>query len=301
MQILCKLYNFDFSGLPPPPPPTPEYSPPAVEKSLPYTTGVMMAHKYINEMADINKPPPVTDERFPAAIPPTKIVPGWNDGSNGWRARVYSVSSETSYSRSSYDDVSSISRRSPSSSSPQSSSSYDQRSSSLQRSETQNLLSKYSASFNRRAESAPSRSFRDATSPPKRERPFLPSGAEGQLLVPDVMLRVQGSSSSLAPSSSSSPNLRGSRPTVRSPLASSCMSEPDAPMHQKVPSTEKSKRPTTERKSLALCFYEPISYHLCLVRSWSYDNMPTYAIMPWPQGYHGSTKKLFNFAGKPAS
>ncbi|KAG7088305.1 hypothetical protein E1B28_012315 [Marasmius oreades] len=69
---------------------------------------------------------------------------------------------------------------------------------------TEELLSKFSQSFSRRSESRmslygasspPSSSPLSSSSPSRRERPLLPQGAEGKLLVPNVFVRVPSSTS----------------------------------------------------------------------------------------------------------
>lgn len=186
----------------------------------------MMANKYLNEMADLNKPPPCSDSRFRDPLPPTKIIPGWNDGTHAWRAVAYSFSSKpavppspSSCSYRSYTSRSSTSYSwSTSSSAP-----------SVQRSETEVLMSKYTASFNRRAESAPVGSYSSAQSPPKRDRPLVPCAAEGKLLVPDVMKLNNNRSSSSISSIASAP-ARSTRPVIRSPLSATSDENPDSPL-----------------------------------------------------------------------
>lgn len=241
MATLCKLYN--FPPLPPPQIIATEEAPPQPQE---FTSGIMMAHKFIEEMAEQNKPPPQSNSRYPDPVPPQKIIPGWNDGSNAWRATVYSFSSSS-------ESVSSA---------PCHRSDYTSCSAPTSRPITGSddrdlLMSKYSAAFNRRAESAPSCT---SSSLPKRERPLLAEGAK--LLVPDVKLKVRsGSSTSI---SSMSP--RGSRPSVRSPLSINSdlgdeieedLSSPTEELHFRKDrsgssSSTKSKRPVSECKHLAL-------------------------------------------------
>ncbi|KAF6743129.1 hypothetical protein DFP72DRAFT_1102070 [Ephemerocybe angulata] len=125
---------------------------------------------------------------------------------------------------------------------------------------TPELFSLFSETLSRRAESRMSPSTLSTSpssfesAPIKRERSLLSPGAEGKLLVPDVKLKVRSPSSA---SLSGTCTSRGSssRRSVRSPVTPS---DPEAltPL--------RSKRPPVE------------------TRSWSYDNVLTYPVMPHP-------------------
>ncbi|KAJ8080449.1 hypothetical protein PM082_017282 [Marasmius tenuissimus] len=74
--------------------------------------------------------------------------------------------------------------------------------SSLPTTNSDDLLSKFSQSFSRRSESrvslyggSPPSASPLSCSPSRRERPLLPQGAEGKLLVPDVLVRVPSNTS----------------------------------------------------------------------------------------------------------
>lgn len=119
------------------------------------------------------------------------------------------------------------------------------------------MLKKFSQSFSRQASNialprttvtARSSSPSDTVpTSPKRERPIVRPGAEGKLLVPDVMMRVNGSSST---SLSSCSRRRGF--------------DPSTPLSTPTP-TVAPKRPAAE------------------LRSWSYDGVLTYPVMPMPR------------------
>jgi hypothetical protein len=85
---LAKFYNFPPL---PPSPPSFEESEVAIPPCREYNSGVMMAGRLISSLC----PPPAKPHVGPHPPPPEtrKPVPGWTDGSNAWRATVYSFSS----------------------------------------------------------------------------------------------------------------------------------------------------------------------------------------------------------------
>ncbi|KAF5360585.1 hypothetical protein D9756_004719 [Leucocoprinus leucothites] len=109
------------------------------------------------------------------------------------------------------------------------------------------MLNKYAESLTRRSGTISPSSEATAV---RRERSLLPPGAEGKLLVPDVTLRVRtGSSSSVA---------------TRSPVSSESGDDDTASKCDSPKSPLSPRRPVPE------------------TRSWSYDNLKTYDLMPMP-------------------
>ncbi|KAJ7600847.1 hypothetical protein C8J56DRAFT_19592 [Mycena floridula] len=287
MRNIAAAYNF-----PPLPAPVIQPAPEPAPQPLEYNSGTMVASKYIETMAETNRLPPKSDDsRYPEPIPAPKILPGWNDGSNLWRPIVYSLSSSSSPpSPSSSGSPNSFSGFKPSSHrSSHTSYSAPTPRTDMGQSETDALMSKYAASFTRQAQSVPALS----TSP---ARPLLPRGTN-LLVLPEMVKRVRSSSSTSLSSMASS---QLSRPNVPSPLSlsgsdsSDDIEEPcDSPTdEEKQPELLKSRRSDSSSSPR-----RPVIES----RTWSYDNIPTYSVMPLPEGRRGTSKKLFLFAGKPAS
>ncbi|KAK7469404.1 hypothetical protein VKT23_003878 [Stygiomarasmius scandens] len=176
---------------------------------------------------------------------------------------------------------------------------------------TDELLDKFSLSFSRRSESrvslygSPVADSMLNGSPPRRERPLLPSGAAGKLLVPDVLVRVPSSANvsrpanSRRPSSSSlSSNLSsrsrtGSSNSFKSPL--SRYADVDALDEEAIDDAPLS--PTFDAFS-SIAPRRPVVE----ARSWSYDNFtikkPSTArqdTAPKRQSYNPEGKRLFLF------
>jgi len=144
------------------------------------------------------------------------------------------------------------------------------------------LSSKFALAFSRRSDSRTSLSGSapQAQSFPssirRREQNILKPGAEGKLLVPDVKLKASSASSYHSNDGASVSSWRSgsARSYMRSPLSrhgsevsveSGSDSTDALPDDNELPcSLPTAKRPTVE------------------VRSWSYDNMTTYPVMPMP-------------------
>lgn len=166
------------------------------------------------------------------ATEPRKPIPGWTDGSDGWRAEVYSLAKPRDHSlpvdehsdpKRAYKGFVASSQRHGGVYST-----LDQKyhvpqpladeSDSLPRNKTvDELYSKYNLAFARRSESRTSinsspsvlsmpRSLPTTVAPivKKKEVPILKKGAEGRLLVPDVKLKVSTSYVNVPGSSASS-------------------------------------------------------------------------------------------------
>ncbi|TFK40542.1 hypothetical protein BDQ12DRAFT_664288 [Crucibulum laeve] len=290
---LAEMYNF-----PPIPPPAPvmDDSSSSETEYYPheYNSGIMMAGKFLESLC----PKPVkqapTYGGYRAPVEPRKPVQGWTDGSNAWRATVYSLATpknsqeplcqeDTTKAYGSFVATPHRSRgvystvgesRAPTPRGSRSASS----TSSLPAS-TNDMLSKYSQSF-RRSESRSSLSCSPSSvssfpltapaAPQRRERSLLPKGAEGKLLVPNVKMKVRsGSSASLSSGWSGPLSSAGSRRSVRSPLSATSddYSDEDA-QTQRCDSA--SSMPNIQRRPAVE------------TRSWSYDNLKTYPIMQLP-------------------
>ncbi|TFK74809.1 hypothetical protein BDN72DRAFT_853819 [Pluteus cervinus] len=243
IATLSAIYHFPPL---PPPPVTYEEHTSSSDSDYPhdYTSGVMMAGKRIQ--AHNPKPPKRSPYDFSAKQHTRPTVPGWNDGSNEWRASVYSFSKDTSDPLSS--DVSKA---------------YKSFTASPHRSRgvptmisegrtaaaptvTEELVTKFAQSLGRRSESRSSSSSVPAARAQRKERSLLKPGAEGKLLVPDVKLKVRNGSNASLASSWSVPQIQAQEPQ----RCESAMS---------LPSTR--RRPAAE------------------TRSWSYDNLKTYPIL----------------------
>ncbi|KAF9013525.1 hypothetical protein BDQ17DRAFT_1387048 [Cyathus striatus] len=247
----------------------PEYYP------LEYNSGIMMAGKLIESMCP--KPSKPSPSYRGVRQPPKELkpVPGWTDGSNAWRSTVYGFSSPkttpesleesskayrgfvASPHRSSHGVYSTVGD----SKAPTPTSTRSALSTGSLPSTTNDMLSKFSQSLNRRSESR-------ATLYPRRERSIVKPGAEGKLLVPDVKLKVgSGSSASL----SSTWSTASSRRSVRSPLsAGSCDGE------------SSDEDASTQRCDSAASLPHVHRRPVVETRSWSYDNLKTYPIMQLP-------------------
>lgn len=284
MATLAALY--DFPPLPPAPPilsPVDTTSSSELEYHNDYQGGTMMASKRIKDVLCPPRPKPSLFYSEPAQ--PRKTVPGWTDGGNEWRHSVYggyskhsdtaSVGSQkpqTSFAASSHRGVQWTSTLSQSNSSsalaaqcptsnlpPRSSQSY-----------SEELYTKYSLPLSRRSESRmslfPHSASSSAQSPPlsptstsssgrrRREVPLLKRGAEGRLLVPDVILTRNNSS--MGPLSQ-----RLAKPLKRHPSEVS----------------EDSILSDTTSESLGSS-----SRLAPQIRTWSYDNIKTYPVMMPP-------------------
>lgn len=285
MATLAALYNF------PPLPPAPPIlsSVDSMSSSEPeyrndYQGGTMMASKRIKEV--LCPPRPKPSSLYNELPQPRKPVPGWTDGGSEWRQSVYggyskrpdnaSVGSEkaqTSFAASSHRGVNWTSTLSQSNSSsalapprpasnlppPRSSQSY-----------SDELYTKYSLPLSRRSESRMSL-FRPSTSssthsPPlsptstssssrrRREQPLIKRGAEGRLLVPEVVLTRNNSSMGLLSQQFSKPMDRHPSEASEDSISSDCTSESLGPANRPAPQT----------------------------RTWSYDNIKTYPVMMPP-------------------
>ncbi|KAF8807136.1 hypothetical protein BYT27DRAFT_7100236 [Phlegmacium glaucopus] len=273
---LAKLYNF-----PPLPPPPPTFDDPeAFVPTREYTSGIMMAGRLINSLC----PPPAKPHVGPHRPPPEtrKPVPGWTDGSNAWRATVYSFSSPQyssnpfyrEESNKAYGSITASPHRAPRASS--SSALSDIPAPPSQRSSSDEMIAKFSQSFQRRSDSrtslhpptptpaSPTSTQSVSQSPTRRERALLPRGMEGKLLVPNVKLKVHSSSSTSLSSAWSGPT---SGSSARSPLSVTSDSEEEALV-----------QPIDTASSLPGCRKRPTVE----TRSWSYDNFKTYPVMQLP-------------------
>ena len=228
---LAPLYGF------PPLPPRPRLlqrePEQKVNPSKEYQSGIMMAAQRIK--ANLCKEEPKRSSfahlnRTPSNEP--KHIPGWTDGTDGWRAETYSFAKprdhtlpadEGSDPKRAYKSFVASSQRqggvySTLDSKYQGPQLLPEESTPLARNKTvDELYSKYNRAFTRRSESRTSihssssvlsmaRSLPTTVEPivKKKEVPILKKGAEGKLLVPDVKLKVSTSYVNIAGSPASS-------------------------------------------------------------------------------------------------
>ncbi|KAI0055591.1 hypothetical protein BV25DRAFT_1842871 [Artomyces pyxidatus] len=293
-KSVAKLMQmYDMPALPPRPPLLDEEEDDsAAGYASDYQTGVIMAARRIK---DALCPDPASKR----TVRPTsqsgsrerKPIPGWTDGTDAWRASVYSFSSASENhsprSDSSFHQPERSNAYGSFVASPHRASagvystltdgeSGTPTTPSTRRSSTaEELYSNYPLSFSRRNDSRSSiaGSVPQPHSLPvaarRREHSILKPGAEGKLLVPDVKLRPSGGSMcSIDGSSMASWRSGSTRSLARSPLSrfgseASVESESIGSV-LKTAALETPIRPKVE------------------TRSWSYDNVLTYPAMPMP-------------------
>ncbi|KAF5368158.1 hypothetical protein D9615_010199 [Tricholomella constricta] len=275
LATLAATYNF-----PPPPPPAPVHE---NETPLPsptpndYSSGVMMAARRITTELCSKPQERNAYGHIISSTEPRKPIPGWTDGSNAWRSSIYSFTATNSSTPVPHKSFVTRPSRGVQSYPRTTSASLP----TYPASETDvELLTWFSQSFRRTSRPSTSQSASPAplsssssfpaSFPPtplqKRERSLLQRGAEGKLLVPPVMMRVN--SSALSMSLSSEWSAPSSRRSARSPLSQASSAGLEDDRTQRCDSAtslfQKSKRPTVE------------------TRSWSYDNIKTYPVMRLP-------------------
>ncbi|KAH9049971.1 hypothetical protein EDB84DRAFT_1637782 [Lactarius hengduanensis] len=300
IAALARIY--DFPPLPPRPAILDEESREhAVGFDNNYQSGVMMAARRIKETLCSRPDSGKTVWAFGQGPKERKPIPGWTDGSDSWRSSVYSLASPnapiSSSSLASRDErpaaygsfvasphrstgvYSTIGENNTPMASVSSAGS-SRLTSAARANTSDDLYSKYALAFSRRSDSRSSLSGSapQAQSFPaparRREQSILKPGAEGKLLVPDVKLKASSTSSfSNDGASVSSWRSSSTRSCMRSPLSrqgseisvesgSDVMDAP--PAHHQPCSMPTTRRPCVE------------------TRSWSYDNMTTYPVMPMP-------------------
>lgn len=312
MATLAALYNF-----PPMPAPAPIIDHSASQSSTgssqhnfnEFHSGVMMAARRIRaalcpEVVKVNAFSTSTNATTSAARKP---IPGWTDGTDEWRSTVYSlaapnpcridsdrprsqahsISASPHHSRGVNSTVGEASTSTPSLPAPKPAPT---------RKTSEDLYSKYPLSFSRRADSRTSlyTAASNTSLPPsasstslrssQRQKSLLKKGAEGKLLVPDVKLKAR--SPSLASFDSTSlASYRSGRSYPASPLSrqGSDVSEESTTSKRSHPTSlpPLARRPVTESESYPsyLLWHWLISI-LFVARSWSYDNLMTYPVMP---------------------
>jgi hypothetical protein len=295
---LAEMYNFPPF---PPPAPTLDKSSSSWDNPNDYQSGIMMAGQRLKEA--LCSPPPKRSAYAPNHVvsEPRKPIPGWTDGSHAWRSAVYSFSAPRDLSNPdpvarehanrAYKSFVASPHRSKGVCSTLSDAG---RTNALcctaslpskHGSETEALYSKYAECLSRRSESRASM-FPASTSPtsphalPRRERPILKPGAEGKLLVPDVKLRVHaGSSASLSSTWCGSSYTGDGRAGSKSPPGSEGELRAGG-----VPATFPGPtRPVVESQlSRSIPRISVVDGRGDAARSWSYDNVKTYPIMPIP-------------------
>jgi len=300
---LAPLYG--FPPLPPRPPLLRHEPEQRADPSKEYQSGVMMAAQRIK--ANLCKEEPKRSSFTHLNQPSSKErkpIPGWTDGSDGWRAEVYSFAKprdhslpidESSDPKRAYKGFVASSQRqggvySTLDAKYQVPQPLADEPASLPRNRTvDELYSKYNLAFARRSESRTSihssssvlsmaRSLPTTVAPivKKKEVPILKKGAEGKLLVPDVKLKVSTSYVTISGSPSSSYRNSGSRIARRTSEFS------DGSMASVTEEDELSFKPRSIESELP----SQLFFYSCLfassARAWSYDNVLTYPCMAPP-------------------
>lgn len=317
IAALARIY--DFPPLPPRPPILDEEPrEPAIGFDNDYQSGIMMAARRIKETlcshSDSTKTVRLSGQNQRERRP----IPGWTDGSDSWRSSVYSLASPnapiSSTSLTSRDErpaayssfVASPHRSTGvystigDNDTPTASLHSPGLSAAARANTSDDLYSKYALAFSRRSDSRSSlsgsapqaQSFPSSTR--RREQNILKPGAEGKLLVPDVKLKASSASSYHSNDGASVSSWRSgsARSYMRSPLSrhgsevsveSGSDSTDALPDPNELPcSLPTAKRPTVEGVlSLHGCLSLAVDT-VSIARSWSYDNMTTYPVMPMP-------------------
>jgi hypothetical protein len=200
----------------------------------------------------------------PPPLEARKPVPGWTDGSNAWRASLYSISSRPQHPSGFYPEYSNKASESFSPSphhAPRASCSSGLHSAQAPLSQcslSDDMIAKFSLSFQRRSVSPPSpypstptlSSPSDAhsvsRSPPRRERAPLVPAVQGRLLVPNIGLKIHSASSAPLSSTRSSPT---SACSARSPLSVTSESDEERSSDSASSLPVSRKRPTIESES----------------------------------------------------
>ncbi|KAF9488679.1 hypothetical protein BDN71DRAFT_1435968 [Pleurotus eryngii] len=273
--MLSRMYNF---------PPLPSVHDFVAEDDQPepvlppYTSGMMMAVRHFEALVLPKK----TRWRFgnhTEPLEPVKIILGWNDGSGRWCAVMYGFAPAPATPAAPilddelpapYKTLVATPHRGRSNNPVSECARAPERLAEVREAETEVLLTMYASYFKHQPRVTPPPSTSDPQPRPlPRERSLAHPDAEGQLLVPNVKMRVHRSSTAgleSPPSASTSP---GSRRAPRSPLAqanSSAIADAAA-----------------ARCDSTAAF--PGAYHTrpaFETRPWSYDNVMTYPIMKLP-------------------
>ncbi|KAH9997943.1 hypothetical protein BJV77DRAFT_1058872 [Russula vinacea] len=289
IAALARIYDF------PPLPPRPsildeEPRETAIEFDNDYQSGVMMAARRIRETLCYKSDTTKTVRPSGQSPKERRPIPGWTDGSDSWRSSVYSLASPNTPSA--YSSFVASPHRSTGVYStigdnntpmaPSHSSGSSRLSAAARANTSDDLYSKYALAFSRRSDSRSSLSGSapQAQSFPvptrRREQNILKPGAEGKLLVPSVTLKGSSATSVHSNDGASVSSCRSSstRSYMHSPLSrqgsgvsvdSGSDSTDALPDHELPCSLPSMKRPTVE------------------TRSWSYDNVTTYPVMPMPR------------------
>ncbi|KAG6918767.1 hypothetical protein DXG01_011958 [Tephrocybe rancida] len=265
LAALARAFNWgDF----PPPAPVMDDEPPMRTVSTgDFNNGIIMAGRRLNELL----PKPTKRNalgHFTSQPEPRTTIPGWNDGTHAWRASMYNLAAPDASPVAHKSFATRGSRGVQSTFSAPRHQEHSSSSAALS-AEDARLMKKYEQSFRRQstpttsAAASPVSPASASYPPSKRERPLLERGAEGKLLVPQVMRRVNSAASSSA-SLSSQYSAPGRFASARSPLSQgSESSEEDS--DDNTHTLRRPKRPTVE------------------TRSWSYDNIKTYPTMQLPR------------------
>jgi hypothetical protein len=320
IAALARIY--DFPPLPPRPTLLDEEPREAtIEFDNDYQSGIMMAARRIKDSLCSQSDSTKTVRSSGQAPRERRPIPGWTDGSDSWRSSVYSLTSPntpfSSTSLSSRDErpaayssfvasphrstgVYSTIGENNTPMAPTHSAGASRLSAAARANTSDDLYSKYALAFSRRSDSRSSLSGSapQAQSFPvptrRREQKILKPGAEGKLLVPDVKLKASSPTSVHSNDGASVSSYRSSstRSYMRSPLSrqgsevsveSGSDSMDALPDHELPCSLPAMKRPTVESMFAPPGLLLWRSDSACTARSWSYDNVTTYPVMPMPR------------------
>lgn len=231
----------------PPPAPVDDVEPlDSAPALVDYDNGIIMTGRRIK--SEFLPPPPKRDGRGNMIREPRKPIPGWTDGSNAWRSTVYNLSAPDASSPVKHQPFALRGSRGVQSSSHPRQQAAPILPRNVVSDEDRDRLDKFSQSFRRTSSCSPNTtSTSSSSSPPSRkERPLVKRGAEGKLLVPNVMMRVNSHSSTTSLSSQWS-----SQCNARSPLSQESSSDDGEELiHNQrcnsANSLHRPKRPTVE-------------------------------------------------------
>ncbi|KAG6841991.1 hypothetical protein C0991_004482 [Blastosporella zonata] len=289
IAVLAKAYGW---GDLPPPAPVDDQSPKYITTVPDYDNGILMTGRRISALL----PPPQRRNALGHIIPPKvphPIIPGWNDGSNGWRATLYNVNPADSSTPVPHKSFATRGSRCVQStlSTPREPPPKSPTTASESESVQAERMLKWSQSFRRPSQTStptPSSPNTARSSPvssvsyPPSRRSILAPGVKDLLLVPEVMKKASSSSSSSSISSQYS--APASRRQFPSHLTQESSTDHDnAQRSESTASLGRPKRPTVEsQSSFLVIFLDRLANLFNSARSWSYDNVKTYPTMRMP-------------------
>lgn len=256
-----------------------------------------MAGRLITSLAP--SPPKPQLGRYCPAPEPRKPVAGWTDGSNDWRSVIYNIAAPRGVKPftgdvavKAYGSLSTPARRDMRVSYPTVTTPFPSKAESSSAAEA--LLFGFNENFARQTQSysclncgsrspVPITSTHSLSLPSRTHRSLVPSSVEGKLLVPDVKMRIHRAGSSSLRSSACRGHL-GASSSSKKNAADNCSSlclhcdnigKRSDQVHPRRSVTENSK------------YYSAFNFSIThlwpsAACSWSYKNVLTYEIMPFP-------------------